>query len=154
MGNTNCKNACCRQICAGVGDGKFLPEKNVTRAEFVTMAVNALRLEATKYAGFAKDITADKWFADTIETANVNGLLDAALFTDGNFSPDKDITREDASLIIAKAAESKDAKADSAAVSFTDSDSISAYAKDGVAKAFSFGLLAGYPAEALSHRQP
>lgn len=129
----------------GVGDGKFLPEKNVTRAEFVTMAVNALRLEATKYAGCAKDITADKWFADTIETANVNGLLDAALFIDGNFSPDKDITREDASLIIAKAAESKDAKADSAAVSFTDSDSISAYAKDGVAKAFSFGLLAGYP---------
>lgn len=129
----------------GMGDGTFMPEKNVTRAEFVTMAVNALRLETTEYAGCAADVTADQWFADAIETANANGLLDAALFTDGNFSPDIDITREDASLIIAKAAEANGAAAEAGAVSFTDSSEISDYAQDGVAKAYAYGLLAGYP---------
>lgn len=129
----------------GMGDGTYMPEKNVTRAEFVTMAVNVLKLEEKAYEEGISDVAKEQWFANAIFTAKENGLLPDALFTDGAFAPDSDITREDASLIIAKVAETFGAKETKMALSFTDKDAISEYAVDGVTKAYNFGLLAGYP---------
>ncbi len=129
----------------GMGDGTYMPEKNVTRAEFVTMAVNVLKLEEKAYKEGITDVSKEQWFANAIATAKENGLLPDALFTDGAFAPDSDITREDAALIIAKVAETFGAKETKMALSFTDKDKISDYAVDGVTKAFNFGLLAGYP---------
>ena len=129
----------------GMGDGTYMPEKNVTRAEFVTMAVNVLKLEEKAYEGGISDVAKEQWFANSIAIAKENGLLPDALFTDGAFSPDSDITREDASLIIAKVAEAFGAKATKMALSFTDNDAISDYALEGVTMAYNFGLLAGYP---------
>ena len=45
----------------GMGNGTFAPENNVTRAEFITMAINALGLEKAEYKGEIPDIAADKW---------------------------------------------------------------------------------------------
>ena len=129
----------------GMGDGTFMPEQNVTRAEFVTMAVNALRLEKKSFDGCASDISADDWYADIIETAKINGLLAEELFDDGKFYPESDISREDAFLIAVKAAEMSNAESDAAAIGIIDEGEISDYAKDGVYKAVNFGLLKGYP---------
>ncbi len=129
----------------GMGDGTFMPEKNVTRAEFVTMAVNALRLEEKTYGGGISDVKADQWFANRIETAKSNGILADELFNGGAFAPDSDITREDAALIVAKVAEANGGKADAVEITFTDAADISAYAAEGVKNAYALGLLAGYP---------
>ncbi len=129
----------------GMGDGTYMPEKNVTRAEFVTMAVNVLKLEEKEYDGCVTDVKAEQWFANAIETAKTDGLLDDALFAEGAFSPDKDITREDAALIIAKVAEANGGAAEAADLTFTDAADVSAYAVEGVKNAYALGLLAGYP---------
>lgn len=131
----------------GMGNGKFAPENNVTRAEFMTMAINALGLEKDEYEGKIPDVAADKWYADIIQTAMNNGVWADDLFDaeDGEFHPDSDITREDAALIIAKVALKNGAVSTDALKLFTDDAEISGYAKNGVSQANSMGLIAGYP---------
>ncbi len=129
----------------GMGDGTYMPEKNVTRAEFVTLAVNALKLENKAYAGGIADVNEGEWFADIIETAKVNGLLVDELFASDAFSPNSDITREDASLIIAQVAEVNGGVAEAKDMTFSDAADVSAYAEEGVKKAYALGLLTGYP---------
>ena len=129
----------------GMGDGTYMPEKNVTRAEFVTMAVNVLKLEEKNYEGGISDVAAEQWFAKKIATAKAEGILVDELFKESAFAPDSDISREDAALIIAKVAEANGGKADAAELTFVDAAEVSDYAAEGVKQAYALGLLAGYP---------
>ncbi|WP_135549396.1 S-layer homology domain-containing protein [Paenibacillus cymbidii] len=69
--------AAAKGLVEGTGDGRFEPDKAVTRAEFTAMLVRALGLGLS--AGSAEpydDVKLDTWYGDTVAKANELGILD------------------------------------------------------------------------------
>ena len=90
-------------IITGYQDGTFKPAKNITRAEFVTMAVRFVALDENATADFT-DI-AGHWAEQNIKTAVAKGWING--YEDGTFKPDKAITRAEAITIVNKILERK-----------------------------------------------
>ncbi len=129
----------------GMGDGSYAPENNVTRAQFITMAMNLLRLDGTGYKGIYKDVNATDWYANDIQTAYDIGLIDPLMTIGGTFKPNQPITREEAASVLVKIAAMRTEKPEAAVDAFADDSSVTAWAKDAVYDAAAYGLIKGYP---------
>lgn len=128
----------------GVGENRFSPDSDVTRAQFVKMIVNTYHLMAPEYAGGFSDIDGSEWFAGYVTAAQKLGLLDP-VFTAGNlFRPNQPITREEAASVAARAAAYKKAEKKADLPPFADDGAVSAWAKQAVKDAADYGLIKGY----------
>ena len=109
------------------------------------MVVRALNLPESSYQGGFRDVTADDWYANVLETAKQQGLIQGD--TDGNANPNANITREEMAVILDNAAKLAEIKPteDAKATQFTDDTVISSWAKENVEYASKLGLLSGYP---------
>ena len=58
-----------RMVVSGVGGGRYEPDRNITRAEFAAIVVNALGLKPGTGNNPFKDVKASEWYADYIKTA-------------------------------------------------------------------------------------
>ena len=125
-------------VISGYPDGTFKPDKTITRAEFTVMIVKALNLETR--AGKTFTDTASHWAKESISTAAAYGIISG--YDENIFGPDDLITREQAAVIIARAAKLETATDES---NFTDNKAISSWAKKGVAAAFKGKFITGYP---------
>lgn len=83
-------------IVGGYKDGSFKPNQNITRAEFVKMAVSFDTLEYG--AASFSDISETHWSNPYVYTATKKGWISG--FTDGTFKPDTHITRAEAATIV------------------------------------------------------
>ena len=132
-----------QKILHGVGDGKFAPERPVTRAEFVTMLVNALGLEPEKEQEppFV-DIEPEAWYGNAVKAAVEAGLVKGVSET--AFQPNGTITREQMAVILSRTEllAGREAKR---ATAFTDAGKISPWAAEGVRRVVFCGLLQGFP---------
>lgn len=90
-----------RMVIEGVGDGRFSPDRDITRAEFAAIIVRGLGLKLENGASSFTDVKATDWYNGAIRTANAYGLIEG--FDDGTFRPNAKITREQAMVMIAKA---------------------------------------------------
>lgn len=136
-------------IILGYPDNTFLPNNNVTRAEFVTMLLRAFPLSRGSFSNDFADVGINEWYFDDVVTAAANDILKG----DENkfFNPLESIKREDMALIIKRLFELKgvtfvpeDFK------SFEDQDEISAYAKGAVAELAGAGIIQGISAAEFS----
>ena len=94
--------AAAKGLAEGMGNGKFDPDKTVTRAEFTAMLVRALGRGA--YTGSAArydDVKPDAWYYSAVTHAKELGLLDFARGT--LFAPEKPISREEMASMLAAA---------------------------------------------------
>jgi len=123
---------------AGYPDGTFRPNNNITRAEFATVLVKAFELEAKEGKVFTD--TATHWAKDAIATANAYDIIKG--YSNEKFGPNDQITREQAAVMIAKAA---DLTASEQAPVFSDSAKISDWARAAVAAAAEAEIIKGYP---------
>ncbi len=86
----------------GTGEGKFLPEKTLTRAEFTKMAILAMssELDLSKYSNITifPDVTSSHWGFKYINTAAKMGIIYG--LPSGSFAPDKDISLAEAVTIL------------------------------------------------------
>jgi arabinogalactan endo-1,4-beta-galactosidase len=145
-GNEAIGQLAARLLVSGTGD-VFEPNRKVTRAEYVSMLVKALKLEPTSDKSKFADVPADAWYAGAISAAYDAGLIQ------GNganrFDPNRSITREEIAklavqaLTILKGAAVTDSKGDSAAAAFTDTDQTSTWAKPYVQSVSDLGLMRG-----------
>jgi N-acetylmuramoyl-L-alanine amidase len=89
-------------IIEGVTAQQFEPNRSITRAEFATLLVRALALNA-KAQGSASfnDVKARDWFAAAVHTASSAGLING--YPDGSFQPNETITRAEMSAMIVRA---------------------------------------------------
>ena len=132
-------------IIKGKSATTFEPDSNITRAEFLTLALNVAGITATAGETYA-DVDAGAWFAATVATAKAKGLIDANMTLDGNFKPDTNITREEMTSVIVKLYESLKGTAAAGDVSkFSDSASFSAWTTDSIGKAVALGVVTGNP---------
>ena len=132
-------------IIKGKSEGIFDPDGQITRAEFLTLALKVAGITATGSSSYA-DVGADTWFAATVATAKEKGLIDPHMTADGNFYPDKNITREEMTSVIVKLYESVKGAAAAGDVSkFSDNATFSDWTRDSIGKAVALGVVTGNP---------
>lgn len=123
-------------IINGYEDGTFRPDGTVTKGEFATLIVNALKLDTADASGH--------WATKFVNAAKAANLIadDIAFATDADF--DTKITREEMASMVSKAAaykkvEIKDAKE----LAFTDNGDIASWASEDVKNAVALGIISG-----------
>lgn len=123
-------------VVGGYDDGTFLPNKNVTRAEYIKMIVGMFELEEAAENPFA-DVADNAWYKEYVEKAVAAGLIEG---DGGNFNPDATITRQDATVILHRLGV---IAAGDTEITFGDEASVADYAKDAVATLASAGIING-----------
>lgn len=81
---------------SGYSDGTFRPNKEITRAEFVTILTGIYGEDTTKGMPFSD--VGHSWCYDAVATAYANGWVSGYL--DGTFRPNQTITRAEAVVIL------------------------------------------------------
>ena len=82
---------------AGVGEGKFLPDQPITRAEFVTMAMGFARPVSNTACTFP-DVGTEDWFYRPVMAAAEYGWICGC--PDGLFEPQKLVSRSETAVIL------------------------------------------------------
>lgn len=131
-----------RELFQGVGADRFAPADPMTRSMLVTVLY---RLENEPEAGEATfaDVPAGTWYTDAVAWASANGIVTG---TGAGFDPDGKITRESLAVMLYRYAEKlgMDTGADGmAAVEFSDSAGISAWAEEAMSWSVKNGILTG-----------
>ncbi|RAU93302.1 S-layer homology domain-containing protein [Paenibacillus sp. YN15] len=124
-------------VIHGYPDSTFKPDAAITRAEFITLIVQAFHLQGQGGGNFPD--TSGHWAGQEIATASALGVIQG--YEDGTFRPDALITREQMAAIVIRAAGIGPA---SGSAGFADSADISAWAQEALAAASAAGLVNGY----------
>ncbi len=139
------------QVVSGY-NGQFWPNKNVTRAQFTVMIVNALGLETEAAAlkgeltGYT-DLKSSHFAVGHILLAKEQGLISG--YPDGSYKPEKEIRRDEITSILIRAVKlygSVLEETDNQNLKeFSDLGNIPEWAKDSVSQAVGLKLITGFP---------
>ncbi|SHH98902.1 S-layer homology domain-containing protein [Sporobacter termitidis DSM 10068] len=134
-----------RGIISGKTDTTFDPDATMTRAEFAAMVVRGLGL-TPKAGGAFTDVPPSEWYAAYVGTVSSYGI--AGGVTAETFAPQSAITREEAAVMLARAAAlcGLDTALDGGAVrdvlaQFTDYTASSDWARQALAFCYQEGIL-------------
>jgi len=143
-----------QKIITGYPDGKFQPDKAVTRAEFATMVNKALGNAGTESLTFS-DVSYGEWYYNDVAKAVAAAYT--AGYDDSTFRPNNPITRQEAAVMISRFVptygEGGNLKA------YSDYISIADWAYDAVEKVNGKGYIGAYsdgkihPADQLTRAQ-
>jgi len=147
-----------RGVLGGYPDGKFRPERTVSRAELAKIMVLAagLTVAPVTQTSFA-DVKPGDWHAPFVEAAKF--YLNGYALPDGSliFDPDAPALREDLAVAIVKLKGYDATRLPDHSVlqaMFTDYDSISAYARNYVSIAVESKLVSGFPDDTFRAQLP
>ncbi len=97
-------------VMNGFYDGKFRPDDSVSRAELATMMVKLKGLEANEVNSDPyPDVSKDYWAAKDIKAVSYLDLM--TNYPDGEFKPEKKLTRLEAAVILEKFTEAPEPSA-------------------------------------------
>lgn len=129
-----------RGVINGYEDGSFKPEHTVTRAEWAKIMVDAAGVQVSDNALYFTDM--EGHWANQYVNAAKNYLTG---FIDGSYRPDQAATREDVTVAMVRLKGYDLTNVDYSKITgFTDSYSISDYAKGYVAVAVQQNLISGF----------
>ncbi|MPM05124.1 hypothetical protein SDC9_51410 [bioreactor metagenome] len=130
-----------RKIIAGRSASVFDGEASITRAEFAVILVRALGLTADGISTFS-DVPADAWYTGAVATAAQYGVVSGK--GDKQFDPNANITRQEAMLMLQRAAALTEFTGTSSELdSFADADSVGSWARDAAKWSVGSGLIQG-----------
>lgn len=134
-----------RGIINGMTDTTFAPDETMTRAQFATIVVRGLGLPEQTTQVF-DDVKAGDWFAPYVGSAYAYGIVKGKSAT--RFDPNGTITRQEAAVMVARAAKlcGLDTELDAAAVrdalaQFTDYVTAGDWARQELAFCYRQGIL-------------
>lgn len=130
-----------RNIVSGRENGKFAPNDNLTRAEFVKLIVDAFGIKDTAAAAEFSDVPAGSWSYVYVASAKKAGVVSGR--SDTVFGASEPISRQDMAVILLRIADFKGISLGKNAAEFTDNADISDYAKDAVAALAGAGVISG-----------
>lgn len=90
-----------KKIITGYTDGKFMPKKDVTRAEAAILIGRMLNYDGTKRATTFKDVGQNSSASGYVAAATKEGIING--YPDGTYRPDAIITRGDMAAIVDRA---------------------------------------------------
>lgn len=127
-----------RGIMQGEGNGKYFPERLVTRAEFATLITRALQLPSGN-ANFTDLEQVHPSLRDGINRAASAGIIRGR--GDNTFDPNTTITREEAVIMIDRSLKHAGIFAKQVELPFVDQNLI--YAKEEVQRVYGYGIVKG-----------
>ncbi|MGO4889427.1 S-layer homology domain-containing protein [Anaerobacillus sp. MEB173] len=134
-------------VVTGVSEKEFKPERAVTRSEFAALLLRILQIEPTEIdQSYFKDIEIDKWYAEVVEMAFKEGLIEG--YPDKTFKPNENITRQEMAVLIIRAINYVEKNVDIAAdgsLHFKDSEKIRDWARVAITLVSELGIMNGYP---------
>lgn len=138
-------------IINGYENNEFKPERNITRAEFITMTANALSLKpvSTDLSFYDKNQIPD-WASQSMQTAVQAGLIDG--YEDGSLRPNQPISRTEIVTILVKGFHLP--AATNYSLKYTDRDAIPNWAVNYVRTAATEGLVDGYEDGSFAPNNP
>lgn len=89
-------------ISQGYGDGSFRGDQNITRYEMVTLISKLISEDDTSTQGAMPfmDVPEGHWASEYVKTSAAKGLIEG--YGDGTFRGDRNITRYETAMILAK----------------------------------------------------
>ncbi|HHY90795.1 MAG TPA: S-layer homology domain-containing protein [Clostridiales bacterium] len=136
-----------QNIIVGDENGHFHPHKTITRAEIITMLVNALHIDTKNIPEKPtfKDVPSTHWAYPHVEAAYREGIIQG--LSDGTFGEDKPCTREQMAVIFVNALGLSQQTTGSKELNYInlliDKDKISSWAKNAVEFSLASGLMQG-----------
>ena len=88
-------------IINGYSDNSFLPDKNITREEFISIMVRFLGISIGDKSCSFEDVPKDRWSYGYIAAAFSGGIVQG--FSDDIFGAEELLTRQDMAVIVARA---------------------------------------------------
>ena len=142
-------------LMSGTGADTFAPETNLSRAMIVQILYNLEGCPSYTGGKAFDDVKAGEWYYDAVAWASANGIVSG--YGNGLFGPNDDITREQLATILHRYSQLIGIAEDQpvplsdvpAAQSYTDLESVSSWALDGMLWANTNGLITGRTASTL-----
>jgi hypothetical protein len=132
-----------RGVISGVGDGRFEPDANVTRGQFIAMLMRLCGVNAAAVETFS-DVPAGHGFYTEVNAARALGVTSGV---GGNrFSPDAVITRQELFATLHNAMKALNllpAVPPPGGASFADADAIASWARTQIGDLAALGLING-----------
>lgn len=125
---------------SGAGANLFYPDKQITRAEMITMLVKAFGIKGNAETEFT-DVSEGDWYYPYVSAAYANGIVNGS---DGKFNPDFSISREDMAVMIYRVALYQKKEMEICEVGFSDANSVNDYAAEAVGALFKAGIIGGF----------
>jgi hypothetical protein len=132
------ESAVANGILTGYDDGKLWPNNPLTRAQMATIITRAFGATENADISAYSDVKSTDWFAGSIAKAVKMGVMQGY---DGKMSPNDNITREQAFVVLARAL--KLDTATEANKSFSDSGDVSDWAKGHIFAMVNAGYIQG-----------
>jgi len=118
-------------------NGNFRPNDNITRAEVATIFTNMMGYETVADNTFT-DLPKGKWYEEAMLKANADGIFTGS--GDGKINPEKNITRQEFFVTLARVLKLEDVESNS---NFADNSKIASWAAGKVNALVKEGFLAG-----------
>ncbi|MBQ9519731.1 MAG: S-layer homology domain-containing protein, partial [Firmicutes bacterium] len=128
-------------LAKGVENGDFQPDREITRAEFVTLANRCMNFTKTADTNF-NDISGT-WFEPQVKIAAAAGYISG--YPDNSFRPANAVTRAEAASIITGLLGLDKNNAQENVQSFDDYEDIPEWSRSAVGAAYREGFIKGYP---------
>lgn len=116
-------------ILSGDGSGRFYPNNNITRSEFIKLVVLAVEADMNVTASEFSDVDPGAWYRPYVNAARAFGLVQGDM--KNCFNPNALITREDMAVMVYRCYKINGDLGYKS--SFDDSSTISSYADNAVA---------------------
>jgi len=146
-------------VVTGVGNNRYEPDRNITRAEFAAIVVRALGLDTGMRNSSFTDVSSSEWYYGYIQTAVGYGIITG--YGDGTYGPNDTITREQAMTMIARAMKLTklapkltDTQIASLLGTYTDASGVSTYARESIAACIDTGVVLGRPDNTVAPKAP
>lgn len=131
-----------KNIINGKEPGKFKPDDEITREEFVKILICAMGYEDKPYSDYGfTDVNSDDWFFKYVTIAAENGIVQGV--GEGFFGTGRLITRQDLVTMIYNVLKSKNIALDISSPSFADIEYVDDYAVDAVSALYNLGAVNG-----------
>ncbi len=127
-------------IMNGYGDGKFGPDKNLSRAQLAQILYNREGRPERNGASSFTDVVNGKWYTDAVVWANQKGIVGG--YGNGLFGSDDPITREQLAVMLWRYA--GESSATNKELHFSDAGEAGSFASEALQWAVENGIITGY----------
>lgn len=132
-------------IMDGYGDGVYMPDKAVTRAEFAALVIRALGEQSSETASTAEtqltDVVPGTWYYSAVNAAVSAGIVGG--YPDNTFKPNREISRQEMAAMIMRAISTKNIYSEPAPLNFKDASQINPIYKDVIQRLLYLGVMSG-----------
>lgn len=130
-------------IMTGVGNYKFAPNDNISRAMVATVLYRIHGAPGVKFKTKFNDVKSGQWYSAAVTWASDFGVVNG--YANGNFGPSNNITRQDLVIMLRNYANQVGLRTHSntSLAKFSDSNKIASYAQSAFKWAVDNGLVGG-----------